>query len=261
MSLHTTTTYGVIGVGALASAVVTGLCHGVVEAPTIVLSPRGTSTSSSLAARFPSVTVAADNQAVLDGSDLVLVCLRQADSSLLDTLAWRPGHVVVSAVAGLPLGEVAALVAPAREVARAVPMPAVATRTSATPVHPPLPAVAALFDHLGGTLPVEDGEQFEAIYTALGTVAPFYEYLGILVGFLADHGVPPTAARRLVADTFVGVLGGLATAGDPDFDALVAAHAPPGGGNAQLTAAMRDAGVFDGMRRAVDEVHARLTGG
>ena len=118
----------------------------------------------------------------------------------------------MSAVAGLPLGRLAELVAPAAHVARSVPMPAVATRAGVTPIHPALPAVAALFDLLGESLPVQDGDQFEAVFTAMGTVAPFYEYLGVLVGFLRDHGVPPAAARRLVADTFIGVLGGLAAA-------------------------------------------------
>ncbi len=254
------TTCGVLGVGALAAAVGSGLCDGVADPPAVVLSPRGATTSSALAARFPSVTVAADNQAVLDSSDLVLVCLRQADAGLLADLTWRPEHVVVSAVAGLPLAELTATVQPAGQIARAVPMPAVATRTSATPVHPPLSAAAALFDRLGGTVPVDDGDQFEAIYTAMGTVAPFYEYLGVLAGFLRDHGVPDEVARRLVADTFIGVLGGLAAADDPDFGALVAEHAPPGGGNAQLTAAMREAGVFEHLRTAVESVHARLAG-
>jgi pyrroline-5-carboxylate reductase len=143
-------------------------------------------------------------------------------------------------------------------VARAVPMPALATRTSVTPIHPPVPAVAALFDRLGGTLPVEDGDQFEAIFTALGTVAPFYEYLGVLAGFLGDHGVPSAAARRLVADTFVGVLGGLAAADEPDFAVLASEHAPPGGGNAQLTELMREAGVFEETARALETVHRRL---
>ena len=252
--------FGLLGVGSLASAVVTGLCEGVSEAPTVLLSPRNAEVAGSLAARFASVTVAVDNQAVVDGSDVVLVCLRRAARRRdpRTTLTWRPEHVVVSAVAGLPLAQLAETVAPAGQVARAVPMPAVATRASVTPIHPPVPAVAALFDRLGGTLPVEDGDQFEAIFTALGTVAPFYEYLGVLAGFLGDHGVPSAAARRLVADTFVGVLGGLAAADEPDFAVLASEHAPPGGGNAQLTE-LREAGVFEETPRALETVHERLT--
>ena len=104
---------GVVGVGALGRAVVTGLCEGIVDPPRILLSPRGAAVSAELAGRFPSVGVAPDNQAVVAGSDLVLVCLRTADAALLGELAWRPGHIVVSAVAGLGIPELTTLVAPA----------------------------------------------------------------------------------------------------------------------------------------------------
>lgn len=249
---------GIIGVGSLASAIVAGLCDGVDEPPDLLLSPRGAATAGELAARFPSVTVAPDNQAVLDGSRTVMVCLRQAHADVLGDLAWRPDHVVVSAVAGLPLARLAERVAPAAQVARAVPMPAVASRASATPVHPPLEAVVALFDRLGGTVPVETGDQFEAIFTALGTVAPFFDYLGMLAGFLTDHGLPAPAAQQLLADSFAGVLASLAGAEEPDFAELVKEYAPAGGGNAQFNALLHEAGVFEATRRALDAVHERL---
>ena len=84
-------------------------------------------------------------------------------------------------------------------------MPAAATRSFRTPVHPPVPAVLALFDRLGGALPIADGAQFEAIYTSMGTFAPFFEYLTVLSDFLVDHGLPAADAQRLIASVFVDV--------------------------------------------------------
>jgi pyrroline-5-carboxylate reductase len=239
---------------------VTGLCDGVADPPQVVLSPRSADRAAELASRFPSVRVATDNQAVLDGSTTVLVCLRQAHSGLLGDLTWQPEHVVVSAVPGLPQERLAGLVSPAAQVARAVPMPQVARRTSATPVHPPLEPAVALFDLLGGTVPIEDADQFDAIFTALGTVAPFFRYVGVLADFLVDHGLPSPAAQRLVADSFVGVLDTLRGAEDPDFAELAKEYAPPGGGNAQFTALLDEAGVFEAVRHALDTVHQRLSG-
>lgn len=254
------TTYGVLGTGSLASFIVTGLCAGVDDAPAVVLSPRNAAVAARLASAYPSVTVAADNQSVLVAADVVLVLLRRQDCEALVELAWRPEHVVVSAVAGLPVSRLAKMVAPAVEVARAVPMPAVVTRASRTPVHPPVPAVVDLFEPLGGVLPIEDADQFEAIYTSMGTVAPFFEYLRVLADFLVSHGLTDRDAQRLVAATFTGVLGQLVAQEDADFAAIVGENAPPGGGNEQLTTLMRDNGVFDGMRRALDDVHVQLVG-
>jgi pyrroline-5-carboxylate reductase len=251
--------YGVLGVGALASAIVTGLCEGVADPPTIVLSPRNAQASAALASRYPSVSIAADNQAVLDSVEVVIVCLRRAHAVLLGDLTWRPQHVVVSSIAGVPLTRLVELVAPAGEVARAVPMPAVATRSSRTPVHPPLPRALDVFERLGGTMPIGNGVQFEAIFTAMGTVAPFFEYLRVLADFLVDHGLPSRDAQQVVAATFTGLLEQLATQESPDFAEMVKEHAPPGGGNEQLTNLMREQGVFDAMARSVEEVHRRLT--
>ena len=69
------TSYGVLGVGSIATAIVIRLCDGVVEPPEIVLSPRNAERAADLAAQLPSVRVATDNQQVVDGCDVVVVCL------------------------------------------------------------------------------------------------------------------------------------------------------------------------------------------
>ena len=86
------TTYGVLGVGSIARAIVIGLCDGISDPPRIVLSPRGAAVSAELAGRYPSVSVAADNQAVVDGADVVLVCLRKADAALIGDLPGDPNR-------------------------------------------------------------------------------------------------------------------------------------------------------------------------
>lgn len=253
------TIYGVLGVGSLGRAVVTGLMSDAGDPARVVLSPRGAQTSAELAAAHASVSVADDNQGVLDAADVVLVFLRAADAPLLADLSWREDHVVVSAVAGLPEAALRDAVAPARQVARAVPMVGVADRAWATPVRPPLPEAMALFERSGGAIAVQTDEQFDAIYTGLGTVAPFFEYLATIERFLTDRGLPSADARRLLAASFSTVGDQLAAEG-ADFAAMVAAHAPPGGGNEQLTTLMREAGVFEATRRSLDDVYRRQTG-
>ena len=54
-------------------------------------------------------------------------------------------------------------------------MPEVASRSSETPLHPAVPEAVELFELLGGALPLADAEQYDAVFTVLGTVAPFFE--------------------------------------------------------------------------------------
>jgi pyrroline-5-carboxylate reductase len=117
-------TYGVLGVGTIAEAIVTGLCGGEATAPDIVVSPRGRARSAALAARFRSVWVAPDNQAVIDASDTVLICVRPPQAAeVLRPLRWRRGQSVVSVVAGLPVAALAGCVGPVTDIARAIRSP------------------------------------------------------------------------------------------------------------------------------------------
>ncbi|WP_191090935.1 NAD(P)-binding domain-containing protein [Serinicoccus hydrothermalis] len=253
-------TIGVLGVGALASAVVTGLCEGVDDAPPVVLSPRGAEAGARLTQAYPSVVVAGDNQEVLDRADVVLVCLRLRDADLLADLDWRPGQTVVSAVAGLTGADLAAAVAPASQVARAVPMVATAQRAWATPLRPDLPAAREVFERTGGVVAVGSDEQFDAVATALGTVAPFFDYLATVARFLVDHGMPQADADRLLGQSFAHVAAPLAQDG-LDMQELLRGHATPGGGNEQLATLLRQAGVPEATRAGLDEIFRRQTGG
>jgi pyrroline-5-carboxylate reductase len=254
----TATTHGVLGVGSIARAIVVGLCEGTPDPPTIVLSPRGAAVSAELSRRFPTVSVAADNQGVVDASDLVLVCLRRADAALLADLTWRPEQVVVSAVAGVGVGQLGEWVAPATRICRSVPMPPVADRAGLTAVHPPLAEARALFDRLGSTLEVEDVDAYEALSATSATLAGFFEYLRTQVDWLESRGIASTDARRYVAATFAGALTSLRSAEAPDFDELAGEYATPGGVNEQVARELREHGSFDALRGALDRAMGRL---
>ena len=252
------TTYGVIGVGSIAAAMVVGWCDGVSDAPDVVLSPRNAERSTELAARFDSVRVAPDNQAVVDDSDVVVVCLLPGNAvEVLSGLRFRPGQAVVSAVAGVDVARLREVVAPASEVARSIPLPAVATRESVTPVHPAGVAVEELFARLGGSMVVDDELAFESIAAASATVAAYFGYLGAIAGWLGSRGIAEDDARRYVAATFAALAGELG-APDPDFTALANAHATPGGLNEQFARDLRVAGVYDEVRIGLDAVLARI---
>ncbi|MBZ5738913.1 NAD(P)-binding domain-containing protein [Nocardioides mangrovi] len=252
------TTYGVLGVGSIAEAIVLGLCRHVADPPAVVLSPRSAERSARLAVELPSVRVAVDNQAVVDESDVVLVCLRPVDAvEVVEGLDFRDGQAVVSAVAGLSVARLAELVAPATDVARSIPLPAVATRESTTPVHPATPAVTDLFDRLGGSLVVDDELAYESVAAASATVAAYFRYLGTVAGWLSERGIPQAEASRYVADTFAALSSELGHPG-ADFVALAQAHATPGGLNEQFARDLADAGVYDAVRAGLDAVVSRI---
>jgi pyrroline-5-carboxylate reductase len=251
-------TYGIIGVGAIAAAIVTGLCEGSSDAPAIVLSPRSADRAAELAARFPTVRVARSNQEVIDGSAVVLLCIRPQDRAVLVQLKFSAQHAIVSMMAGVSVDALGTVVAPARNIARAIPLPSVATREGATPIFPPTPAARELFDRLGRSIEIPNAVAFEATSASTATVAAHFEYLNAISRWLVTQGVSESAARCQVAATFAGLAAQL-RGQEPDFANLARDHATRGGINEQFLGVLEQARVFDAVDVGLNRVLQRLT--
>jgi pyrroline-5-carboxylate reductase len=251
-------TYGIIGVGAIAAAIVTGLCEREQDAPAIVLSARNPDRAAGLASRFATVRVAQSNQDVIDGSSVVLVCVRPQDARcVLPGLKFSEHHAIVSMMAGMSIEALRALVAPTQNIARAIPLPCVAAREGATPIFPPTDAAKALFDRLGSSIEIPNERAFEATSASTATIAAHFAYLNTICRWLIAQGVSETAARRQVTATFAGLAEQL-RGQDEDFAILARDHATPGGINEQFLGVLEQARVFDAVDSGLNRVLERL---
>ena len=259
LTIITQMTYGIIGVGAIGTAIATGLCEGVKDAPRIVVSPRNADRAAQLAARFSTVRIARSNQDVVDGSSVVLLCIRPQDArAVVPTLKFSPEQAIVSMMAGIPIETLQKLVAPARSIARAIPLPAVAAREGATPIFPPTEAARTLFDRLGGAIETPDELAFDATSASTATVSAHFAYLNAICQWLIAHGVTETAARRQVAATFAGLAAQLHREA-PDFGEAARDHATRGGTNEQFLGVLEHAGVFEAVDSGLNQILDRLT--
>jgi pyrroline-5-carboxylate reductase len=250
--------YGVLGVGEIGAAIVTGLCQDVDGAPRILLSPRNADRAAALAARFPSVSVAPDNQSLASRCSALVLSVRPKDArTILGDLTFQPDQAIISVIAGVPDDELAALVAPARDIARAIPLPPVGRRAGITPVHPGTVAARALFDRLGGSIDVEDAGAFEAMSVATGTIAAHLRYLATISGWLGDQGVAREQATRYVSSVFADVADDLRES-DGDLDGLARAHATPGGLNERFRGLLEGAGAFETVSQSLQAIYDKL---
>jgi pyrroline-5-carboxylate reductase len=249
----------VLGVGAIGAAIVTGLCEDVDEAPRVLLSPRNVEIAGGLAESFASVDVAPDNQAVVDGAPVVIVCVRpQVAQTVLAELRFPADRVVISAMAGVPVNSLRRLVAPATDVARVIPLPSVARREGITPVHPPNAAATELFDRLGETVELADAQAFDAFSASTATIAAHFGYLNAIAAWLESQEIPGPAATRYVASIFAGLAE--ATRSGESFEQLAREHATAGGINEQFLAWLEQGGTFEhvsaGLQRVLDRLNA-----
>lgn len=247
---------GVIGVGAIASAMVSGLCRGDMPQD-FVLSPRNQKVAAALAGSWPGVRVAESNEAVAGESSIVLLCLRPADAGLLRGLPFRKDASVISVMAGISIREVGELVGPVSNIARAIPLPSVAVGRGVTPVYPFIEPARSLFAQLGNVVEAADESSFNLFSASSATVAAYFAYLGRISDWLTAHGIDSLAARQYVAALFGELAGALQTA-EPDFEHMAKEHTTPGGINEQLRQILTAQGVWEAVDGGLDRIRHRL---
>jgi pyrroline-5-carboxylate reductase len=178
----------------------------------------------------------------------------------LSDLAFGARQAVISVMAGVSIDALRAVAAPAEVLVRAIPLPAVATRTGVTAIHPPRELARALFDPLGGVIAVDEEQAFDALAASTATIAAHLAYLDTITRWLAHRGIPETEATRYVAAVFGALSETLLGTQAKDFSALADEYATAGGINEQFLTALRRAGSFDTVDRALDDVAGRLRG-
>jgi len=252
---------GFVGVGTIVEALITGLCASGEQRANLLLSPRNERIASRLAQRLPFAKVAADNQAVLDGSDIVFLGVTpQVALDVITSLKFRPDHCVVSLISTFQVAKLRTLVAPAQVIVRAAPLPAVARRMGALVIYPPVPQVVALLDGLGQLVQLESEAQLEAFWVTTALMSSYFGLLDEVVAWLRNQNVEEAVARSYVAATF-NSLGSTAQARPADgFAKLVSDHSTPGGLNEQAFRELKAAGWTTRISEVLDLIHDRMGG-
>lgn len=217
--------FGFLGVGHLAEALIEGALASGLPARELVLSPRGR--AESVAKRF-GLTVAADNAALVAAASVVVLGVRPAQArAALEGLPWRADQVIVSCCAGLAIADLADAAAPAR-VMRAMPLTAAAIGASPIPVHPDLAAARPLLDRLGTVAALASEADFEVATVSAAVYGWVQHLVGRSTAWSAARGLDPALARRLTALTFVAA-GRVLAERDAPIEDLLAELATPGG--------------------------------
>ncbi|WP_285295703.1 pyrroline-5-carboxylate reductase [Aureimonas altamirensis] len=253
---------GFVGTGAITEAMVTGFLQAPSPHMRILLSPRSADRAARLAGRFPDqVTVAHDNQAVVDGSDIVVLAVRpQVAEQVISDLRFNAAQTVLSVVATLGQDTLSRLVAPATNVVRAVPLPAVAQGVGATAITPADPAIVTLFDRVGTAIAVDGEDAYAAMAAVTATMSTYFTFATTLAGWLAARGVPQDAARAYVAQILGGLARTLQATPASDFPHLSREHETPGGLNEQMRSTLERGGVFEQIGKGLDAILARHMG-
>ena len=244
---------GFIGTGKISSAVVAGLCTSEYTDLSIRLSPRNEQISQTLAQSYANVERCASNQQVLDESGVVCLALRPNDAQqALQELVFREDHTVVSFVPFLLKADLAAKVAPARQVCRAIPLPTVVHHQCPIPIFNANDMVIGLFNAIGQVLRVEDEKQLHVLWTLTGLISPFYDLLGQWSVWSKAQGADQDLANAFIADMAQALSFSAQQHRPIRFDELSHHAATPGGMNEQAAREISAAGAHVAYEKVLE---------
>jgi len=248
-----------LGVGHLAGFILQGLnrtqiCH------RFVLSPRNRERAEALSRQY-GAEVAVDNQAVVDMSDIVLVCLPAASGrEILTGLTFCKDQIVLSAMAGTGQGELERIVSPAAACRTMMPGHANALGIGPSLLYPANAACEDLLQRLGPVHVLDDAATFEVACVFGAFSGASFVYMQRIIAWFELHGVPAGIARNLIAET----LGGNAEVVrnvDQSLETIVKGIATPGGITRQVLDIVEADGGLDIWPSALETVHKRMRNG
>jgi pyrroline-5-carboxylate reductase len=252
---------GIIGTGAIAEAVVVGLCNQADPPKNILLSPRNQQRAEQLAERFSNVEIAKDNQEVIQVSDIVFLGVRpKVVEEVLNGLRFNADQQVVSFVAGCSIKQLEGLVEPATQIVRMIPLPAIARHEGPIIMSPPSQEIAALFEKLGSLVQVEHEHQLETFCAVTGLMAPYFGLLDQCVNWLSAQGIDESKAFDFVGALFEALGRTPRDTNEKDFGNVAKEHATPQGFNEHALRELTNLGWYGDVSDVLDLLNRRLEG-
>ncbi|WP_455479078.1 pyrroline-5-carboxylate reductase [Bartonella sp. B23] len=192
---------GFLGTGKISVSMVDGLMKSAFDVSSIIISPRNAQNAERLSRNYDKVIIAENNQALLDVSDCVFLCLpNQIAKEILRPLHFCSEQLVISVLAMAKAAEVEEWIN--HEVYRAVPLPFVEECKNLTPIYPDHPFLRTLFDALGGTLVLDAEEQFNLFMTAGSLMGVYFNFIETAHQWLVMQGLKKEQAADFLAMMF-----------------------------------------------------------
>ncbi len=250
---------GFIGTGAIAEAVIHGLCSSASPPRSVVVSPRSAERSSRLAGQYDIVTVADDNQTVVDGSDWTFVTVTpDVAEGVLQSLEFRPGQNVINCVSTLTFDAAKALVAPGANLFKAVPLPPNANGLGPVAYCPYNENLELMFGGMGTAVAARDETEMRALGAVTSQIAAYHTFQAEVQSWLEHQNVPPERAQAYVSSMFHALSSQSVSKDASSFEDLGREALTPGGLNDQSLSFLKMAGWFSLTSDSLDGILKRL---
>ena len=250
---------GFIGTGKITSAVVTGICGSKISFKKILLSPRNKNVSRKLKKKFKKVSIAKNNQEVLNSCNWVFLAVTPTvGEKIIKHLRFRSSQTIVSFISTMTLPQLKKAIKVKATIVRAVPLPPISLKKGPVPLFPPNKKIKNFFDKLGTTVEINNEKLSKNFWSTSGMMAPFYELLSTMSNWLVKRGVKRDKAQKYITSLFVALSEDAVVNSNKDLKYLVKESQTPRGLNEQGVKELRKAGFYRATEKTLNSILKRL---
>ena len=250
---------GFIGTGKIASSVIIGICNSKVKFKQIIVSPRNKKIANDLKRKFKKITIAKNNQEVIDKSSWVFLSVTpKVGQKIIKSLSFKTNQTIVSFISTINLSELKKMVKVKSKIVRAIPLPPISLKKGPVPIYPPNKKVKSFFNKLGSTIEIKNEKLSINFWSTSGMMASYYEMLRIMSNWLIKKGVKKQDAQKYITSLFLALSEDAVVNSNKDLKNLVKESQTPRGLNEQGLKSMSKKSVYKSVVNTLNSIHKRL---
>jgi pyrroline-5-carboxylate reductase len=250
---------GFVGTGKIASCVIIGICNSKIKFQQIIISPRNKVIAKSLKKRFNKITIAKNNQEIVNKSNWVFLSVTpKVGKKIIKDLKFKANQTVVSFISTINLSELKKMIKVKSIIVRAIPLPPISLKKGPVPICPPNKQVKFFFNKIGTTVEIKNEKSSINFWSTSGMMAPFYELLRVMTNWLVKRGVKRNNAQKYITSLFLALSEDAVVNSNKDLKYLVKESQTPNGLNEQGVRELTKSGFYKKLEKALNSLHKRL---
>ena len=250
---------GFLGTGHITYSTILGIFKSNLKIKKIYISPRNKIIAKKLSKRFKKVTVAKDNQQLINKSNWVFLAVTpKVGEKILHKYNFRSNQTIISFISTIKMKQLKKIVKVKASIVRAIPLPPISLRKGPVPIFPPNKKVKNFFNQLGVTVEIKKENSSLNFWSTSGMMAPFYEMLNQMSNWLVKRGIKRDDAQKYITSLFVALSEDAVVKSKKDLKYLVKESQTPGGLNEQGVKEFKKVGFYRSIDKTLNSILKRL---
>ena len=250
---------GFLGTGHITYSIILGIFKSNLKIKKIYISPRNKTIAKKLSKRFKKITIAKDNQQLINKSSWIFLAITpQVGKKILSKLNFKQNQKIVSFISTINLTQLKKYIGKKNKIVRAIPLPPISNKLGPIPICPPDKKVKGFFSKLGTVIEIKNERLSKNFWVTSSMMAPYYELLKVLSDWLVQRGIKRNMAQKYITSLFVALSEDSLINSKKHLKYLAKSSQTPRGLNEHAIKYLKKAGFYRHFSKSLNSILKRL---